>query len=127
MDNFPSMSLNEDGPLQKKSFQFAADSVLTCKELIEQKREYVMTKQFIKSGTSVGANIEEAQHAESKKDFVSKLSISLKEAYESRFWIRLLHKTEYLSQEKKILLLDQINEIIRMLISSIKTAKRNNA
>ena len=115
----------KEGPLQEKSYQYARVVVLTCKEIQEQKREFIMTKQLVRSGTSVGANIEEAQHAESRNDFISKLSIALKEAYESRFWIRLLCDTGYLTSEKEQLLLKHVNEIIPMLIKSIKTAKRN--
>ena len=117
--------MGKDGPLQEKSYDYAKLVVLMCKEIQERKKEFIMTKQLIRSGTSVGAMIEEAQHAESRNDFISKLSIALKEAYESRFWIRLLHDTEYLSSEKEQLLLRKVNEVIPMLIASIKTAKRN--
>ena len=117
---------SQEGPLQQKSYRFAVEIVLFCKDMVENQREYVLSKQLMKSGTSIGANIEESQHAQSKDDFISKLSISLKEAYESRFWIRLLHETGYLLKEKFDSFFNQVNEIISMLVASINTAKRNN-
>lgn len=109
-------------PLQERSYVFALNIVTLCKHLADQK-EFVLSKQLLKSGTSVGANIEEAQHAESRRDFISKLSISLKESYESRFWIRLIHDTNPSIQKRTDALLIEINNIIPMLISSIKTAR----
>ena len=80
----------------------------------------------MKSGTSIGANIAEAQHAESRKDFASKLSISLKEARESEYWIQLLQEAKYIRNEVSIELLHDLSEIRALLIASIKTAKENS-
>lgn len=111
-------------PLRDKSYLFALNVVSLCKHMAD-KKEFVLSKQLIRSGTSIGANIEEAQHSQSRKDFVSRLSISLKEAYESRFWVRLIHDTHSELENRTEALLSELNEIIPMLISSIKTAKAN--
>jgi len=83
-----------------------------------------MSKQFLRSGTSIGANIHEGVYAQSKADFVSKLSISLKEANETSYWLILLKKTDYLTQETYNSLKSDLDELIRMIISSLKTAKK---
>ena len=83
--------------LLSKSFKFAVRVVKLYKYLCDDKKEYVLSKQLLRCGTSIGANINEAQDAQSKKDFISKLSISLKEARESKYWIELLKETEYLT------------------------------
>ena len=109
-------------PLREKSYKLALDAVVFSKNLIE-KREYILSKQLMRSGTSVGANIEEAQHSRSKKDFISKYSISLQEAYECRFWIWLVEDSGYASKPEIQHLLDQLDEVIPILITSIKTIK----
>jgi len=114
--------MTKSKPLQEKSYLFALNIVAICRHLANQK-EFVLSKQLLKSGTSIGANIEEAQHSESRRDFVSKFSIALKEAYESRFWIRLIHDSYPNIQMRTASLLDEINQIIPLLISSIKTAR----
>lgn len=86
-------------------------------------KEFVLSKQLLRSGSSVGANIEESQYAQSKLDFISKLSIALKEANEARYWILLLHESAYLHRNEKEKLLPILNEIIAMLIQSVKTVK----
>jgi len=88
--------MQSESPLKLKTYSFALKIVLLCKVLTE-KREYVLSKQLLKSGTSIGANIAEAQHAQSRNDFCAKLSISLKEAWESDFWIQLIHDAGYLN------------------------------
>jgi four helix bundle protein len=93
------------------------------KELQEDKHEYVMSKQLLRSSTSIGANLQEAIAAQSKKDFISKLSISLKEAYESRYWLNLLLYSKYLDNIDKQLTL--LTEIIKMTAKSIINAKAN--
>lgn len=103
-----------DKPLQKKSYLFALNIVTFCRFLVS-KKEFVLSKQLLRSGTSIGSNIEEAQHAESRKDFVSKLSISLKESYESRYWIQLLHDSDPSLQSRTLILLEEINQIIPLL------------
>src|SRR3989344_2336582 len=115
------------GPLQQQSYAFALDVVLFCKSLMEENREYVLSKQLMKAGTSVAANIEEAQQAQSKSDFISKLAIALKEAYESRFWLRLMFDAKYGNPDEVQKLQAQVQSIIPMLVASIKTAKNNEA
>lgn len=85
--------------LKDKSFRFALNIVKCYKFLCEEKREFVLSKQLLGSGTSVGANIREAQNAQSKVDFIHKLSISQKECDETLYWLELLHQSEYLSKE----------------------------
>ena len=88
-----------DAIVEKKSFRFAVRIVKLCSYLQKEKKEYTLSKQLLRSGTSVGANITESQQAQSRLDFINKLSIALKEAAESNYWIRLLYATEYLSKE----------------------------
>ncbi|MCF7845147.1 MAG: four helix bundle protein [Kiritimatiellales bacterium] len=114
-----------DSPLRQKSYDFAVRTVNLCKKIMKEEKEYVLTKQLIRSGTSVGANIEEAQQASSRRDFAAKLTISLKEAYESRYWINLLNDTNYVSKEDTKNLMKDLNEVIAILLASTKTAKKN--
>ena len=109
---------------EEKSFAFAVRVVKAVKELQVQHREFDLTRQLIRSGTSIGANVSEAQKAQSTKDFVSKLGIASKEAEESRYWIRLLMATEYMDQTTGKELLDDVDELIRILTSSVKTTQR---
>ena len=87
----------KENVVMDKSFEFAIRIVKLSKYLVEQKREFVLSKQLLRSGTAVGALIRESEHAESKADFIHKLSIALKEANETDYWIDLLHKTDYLT------------------------------
>jgi len=109
--------------LKTKSFKFAVRIVNLYKHLCDNKREFVLSKQILRSGTSVGANIREAEHSEGKADFVHKMAISQKEINETIYWLELLQATEYISKQE----FESINayavEIIKMLTSSIKTAK----
>ena len=111
-----------DSPLLIKSKAFALDVIRVCKELRAVKCEGALINQFLRSGTSIGANIREAFYAHSKADFIAKLQIALKESSESEYWIELLMESGYY---KETALLDQCTEIKRMLISSINTAKKN--
>ena len=90
-----------------------------------KKKEFIMSKQLFRSGTSIGANIHEGIQAQSKPDFISKLGIALKEASETSYWITLLNKAEYLDESMFYSLKKDLDEIIRILISSIKTSKKN--
>jgi four helix bundle protein len=101
--------------IQTKSFAFAVKVVGVCRNLMNEKREYVMSKQLLKSATSVGANIEEAIGAQSKRDFLAKLSIAYKEARESVFWIRLLNATGYLEEHLTTELLNDAEELCRII------------
>ena len=98
MDNYPdSGKVTMEHAVQEKSFQFAVRIVKLCKYLREEHGEFTLTNQLLRSGTSIGANIAEAQQAQSKADFVHKMSIALKEAAETNYWFRLLHATDYLN------------------------------
>ena len=112
--------------LKDKSFAFAIEIVKTYKVLVEEKREYVMSKQLLRSGTSVGANIREAKNAESTNDFIHKLGISQKEFDETLYWLELLKETEYLNQDAFGNLSDQANQILKMIRSTILTIKQKN-
>ena len=109
------------GILESKSFAFAIRIVKLNKYLVEDKKEFVLSKQILRSGTSIGAHIAEAQYAQSKADFGAKMYISLKEANETRYWIQLLAATEILKSEETVSLLDDCNEIINLLIATCKT------
>lgn len=117
-----------DNIILDKSFAFAVRVVKLYKYLCDEKKEYVLSKQLLRSGTSIGANINEAQAGQSKADFISKMSISSKEARESKYWIDLLVKTDYLNindQHTKSLVND-IEEIIKLLTSIVKSSKENS-
>jgi len=109
----------------EKSFAFAVRVIKAYKWLCDSKKEYVMSKQFLRSGTSIGANVKEAINAQSKKDFISKYSIALKEASEAEYWIELLAAGDYFDARESKSLLADINEIISLLTASVKTAKGN--
>ena len=115
----------KDNILLDKSFIFAVRIVKLYKYLCSKKKEYVLSKQLLRSGTSIGANINEAQDAQSKNDFISKLSISLKEARETKYWIELLRETDYLTDKEANNILEDLIEVIKLLVSIIKTTKEN--
>ena len=114
--------MKSQGPVQIKSLAYAIDIVELYKKL-NSNREWVMSKQILRSGTAIGALIKESEHSESKKDFVHKLSIALKEANETDYWLELLWKTGYIAKRDFTIYMDKVNEIKRLLISSIKTTK----
>ena len=117
----------KDNILLDKSFIFAVRIVKLYKYLCSKKKEYVLSKQLLRSGTSIGANINEVQDAQSKNDFISKLSISLKEARETKYWIELLRETDYLTDKEANNILEDLIEVIKLLVSIIKTTKENHA
>jgi four helix bundle protein len=118
--------MNEkQNPLKDKSFQFALKIVKFYTFLSEQKREYVMSKQLLRSGTSIGANIREAQNAQSKADFIHKFSISQKECDETLYWLELLSQSGFLEEKEFTTIHQEANELLRMLKSSILTTKQN--
>ena len=102
---------------------FAIRIIKLYKYLLEEKKEYVMAKQVLRSGTSIGANISESVFAQSRLDFVSKMSISLKEASETRYWLRILDATDILDESQVSGLMSDCNELINMLIATCKTTK----
>jgi four helix bundle protein len=105
--------------IQRKSFQFALKIIELYRHL-QEKREYVLSKQLLRSGTSIGANVEEASAAQSRRDFLSKMSIASKEARETRYWLRLLQKSQIVDLDYS-LILTEIEEIIRILTAIVKT------
>jgi len=106
-----------------KSFDFALRIVKLYQFLVNEKKEFVLSKQLLRSGTSIGANIREGEHAESKADFIHKLSISLKEANESEYWIELLFKANYLDEIQYKSINKDLKELLKLLISIIKSSK----
>ena len=109
-------------PAEEKSFEFAVRIVNLYKYLTGEKKEYALSKQLLRSGTSIGANISEAQRGQSKADFTAKMSIALKEANETHYWLRLLYRTEYLTQAQFESLEQDILELLRLLMSICKTS-----
>ena len=105
--------------LKAKSFKFAVRVVNLYKYLAEEKKEFVLSKQLLRSGTSVGAMVREAEHSESKADFIHKLAIAQKEINETIYWLELLHATEYLSQQQFDSLNNDAIENIKLITSSI--------
>ena len=111
--------------LIEKSIAFGARIIKLHKHLIRTQKETVISKQIVRSGTSIGANINEANFGQSKADFISKLHIALKETAETEYWLRLLLASEYISEEMGESMLKDCLELKRMLIASINTAKSN--
>ena len=109
--------------IAEKSFQFAVRIVRLCTYLQQEKKEYVLSKQLLKSGTSIGANVSEAKQGQSRADFLAKISISLKEACETNYWLRLLFATDYLTKQEYDSILSDCQELERMLTSIVKTTK----
>ena len=114
----------KDNTVLEKSFAFAVRVVNMYKYLTEQKKEYVLSKQLLRCGTSIGANATEAQRAQSKADFISKMSIALKEAYETEYWLRLLSATDFITGAVYKSMHDDNEELISLLIAICKTAKK---
>lgn len=110
--------------LKDKSFDFAVQIVKLTQQIDENNKNYVLTRQILRSGTAIGALISEAAFAQSRADFVSKMSIALK-ANETYYWIKLLFTTNYIEKNVYEILLAGIDEIISLLVSTIKTAKQN--
>jgi len=111
--------------IKTKSFNFAIRMVKLHQYLCEQKKEFVLSKQLLRSGTSVGAMIREAEHSESKPDFIHKMAIAQKEINETIYWIELLKATDYLNLEQFESINTDAIELIKMITSIIKTAKAN--
>lgn len=109
--------------IQSKSFDFAVRIVKLCRHLAENKKERVLSKQLLRSGTSIGANIEEAIGGTSRSDFANKLAIAYKEARETSYWLRLLAKTDYLTQKQFSSIHADTEELLKLLFSIRKTTK----
>ncbi len=113
----------KDNPLKDKSYQFAIRIVKLSDFLQRDKKEYVLSKQALRSGTAIGALIREAEFGQSKADFSSKMNISFKEANETAYWLSLLKDTEFISENQYLSLQSDCRELIAMLVSTVKTSK----
>ena len=115
--------LLKDDPLKEKSYQFAIRIVKLSQFLQQDKKEFVLSKQVLHSGTAVGALIREAEFGQSKADFTSKMSMSLKEANETEYWLSLLKDTDFINENQFVNLQSECKELIAMLVSTVKTSK----
>ena len=115
-----------DSILREKTKSFAKDIVFLCRDLKRNRRETVLINQLLRSATSIGANVHEAQYAQSTNDFISKLEIAQKECYETEYWLELLYETECIEEEQYKKIQNQCGAIRRMLIASLKTIKTKN-
>ena len=116
----------KENKLVEKSIAFASRIIKLHQYLVKTQKETIISKQIVRSGTSIGANINEANYGQSKADFISKMHIALKETAETEYWLRLLAMSEFITDEMGKSILSECLEIKRMLISSINTAKENN-
>ena len=112
--------------MKDKSFVFAIRVARLYKLLCKDRQEYVLSKQVLRSGTAIGALIRESEHAQSTADFINKLSIALKEANETEYWLMLLYEAEYLTKVEYDSIIKDCRELLRLLISIIKKTKENN-
>ena len=111
--------------LKRKSYKFAIRVVRLYQFLVKEKKEFILSKQILRSGTAIGALIREAEFAQSKADFINKMSIALKEANETIYWLEILKDTNYINQRLSQSLSADCEELIRILVSTIKTTKNN--
>jgi four helix bundle protein len=116
-------SYDKDNVVLNKSFDFALE-IIGLYKILKSKNEFVISKQLLRSGTSIGANVEEATAAQTKKDFATKMSIASKEARETRYWLRLLNKSKLVEYDYKSYL-NKIDELIRIITAIVKTAQSN--
>ncbi|WP_422858823.1 four helix bundle protein [Flagellimonas sp. S174] len=115
--------MNKDNPLLCKSYDFALKIIQLYKKLNKEKREYILSKQLLRSGTSIGANISEANGAISKADFSAKISISYKESLETKYWLSLLKDSNYLDFEEANRLIENADELSKIMFSILKTTR----
>lgn len=115
----------KENAIKTKSFSFAVRIVKMCRHLQSEKKEFILSKQVLRSGTAIGALIRESEHAESKADFIHKLSIALKEANETHYWLELLHQTDYLNPKAYNSIITDCEELLKLLTAIIKTSKQN--
>ena len=117
--------MKENNIVVDKSKRFALRIIRLCRYLCDDKKEYVLSKQLLRSGTSIGANIKEAIRAQSKPDFYAKMNISLKEASETEYWLELLHESSYIDEQGFTSIYSDCQELIRILVSITKQQKAN--
>jgi four helix bundle protein len=116
--------LRKSDPLKEKSFAFSLRIVKLNRYLVDTHKEYILSKQLLRSGTAIGALIREAKYAQSKADFIHKLTIALKEANETDYWLDLLHQSKYIDDKMYQSIQPDIDELLSLLIASTKTAKK---
>ncbi len=116
--------MEKKNPVKEKSYAFALNILKLYKGMMKQ-NEFILSKQIVRSGTSIGANVEEALQGQSRKDFIAKLSISLKEAHETHYWLRLIRDSGFLKIDNLENLIVDADELIRLLTAIIKTSKGN--
>jgi four helix bundle protein len=119
------MSKQKDNIVASKSYAFALRIIKLYKYLVSEQKEYVLSKQILRSGTSVGALIKEAEHAQSKKDFINKMNIALKEANETEYWLMLLKDSDYIDEKSYNSIYPDSVELIKLLASIVKSSKLN--
>jgi len=120
--------MKESNLIKEKTYNFALEVIKLYRYLKDESKEFILSKQILRSGTSIGANVEEAQAAQSKKDFLSKISIASKEARETLYWLKLLNDAGYIENySSKDLLFREINSIINVLTKIIKTLVENKS
>ncbi|MEQ1827607.1 MAG: four helix bundle protein [Pirellula sp.] len=115
--------MKENNVVREKSYAFAVRIVKAGRHLVDEKKEYVLSKQLLRSGTSIGANVEEAIGGQSGKDFFAQLSIAYKEARETHYWIRLLSDTEFLTTNQSESLLKDADELLKIIGSILKSLR----
>jgi four helix bundle protein len=115
--------MTSESILRDKSYRFALEAIDAYQHLVSEKKEFILSKQFLRSATSIGANVREARGAQSRADFINKLSIAHKEAFETDYWLCLLRDSKILSDDKAEHLLDLNTELIKILTSSLLTSK----
>jgi four helix bundle protein len=124
MKNDEDGRLAKDDPLGKKSYRFAIQIVKLVRSLQVDQKEYVLSRQVLKSGTAIGALVQEAKFAQSRADFTSKMSIALKEANETAYWLSLLKDAEMISSDRFVVFHRDCDDSIAMLVATVKTSKR---
>ena len=118
--------MKEDNQILQKSKSFAVRIIRLSQHLTEEKKEKVLSRQVLRSGTSIGANVKEAVRGQSTADFLSKMQIALKEASETEYWLELLAETQYLSEKAADSVLNDCRELIRLITAIVRTTKENN-
>lgn len=109
--------------IKNKTFEFALRIVKLTRYLMTEHKEFIMSKQLLRSGTSIGANVREAEHGESRADFIHKMSVALKEANESDYWLELLYRSDYITKVQYVSIHGNLVEILKMLITIVKSSK----
>ncbi len=113
----------KENVIVNKTFLFAIEIVKVCRCLANEKKEFVLSKQLLRCGTSIGANVEESEGGHSRKEFILKLQIAYKEAKEIKYWLKLLHATNYIDKQEFESLLFQVEEILKIIVSILKSSK----